>query len=36
MSKQITTIKVQDQSITVLYQKEDDHISLTDIAHIKI
>lgn len=35
MSKKITILKVKEQDISILYKKEQDYISLTDIARIK-
>ena len=35
MSKKITVLKVKGQDITVFYRKEEDYISLTDIARVK-
>lgn len=35
MDKKITSIKVMEREIAVLYKKEEDYISLTDIACIK-
>jgi hypothetical protein len=35
MSKKITILKVKDQDISIFYQKDEDYISLTDIARIK-
>lgn len=35
MSKKIAIIKVKDQKISIFYEKEQDYISLTDIARIK-
>ena len=35
MNKKITILKVKDQEISIFYKKEDDYISLTDIARVK-
>jgi len=35
MNKKITILKVKEQDISILYKKEEDYISLTDIARIK-
>jgi len=35
MSKKITILKVKEQDISILYKKDEDYISLTDIARIK-
>ena len=35
MSKKITILKVENQDISIFYKKEEDYISLTDIARIK-
>lgn len=35
MSKKITILKVKEQDISIFYKKEEDYISLTDIARIK-
>lgn len=35
MSKKITILKVKEQNISIFYKKDEDYISLTDIARIK-
>lgn len=35
MSKKITILKVKEQDISIFYKKDEDYISLTDIARIK-
>jgi len=35
MSKNITILKVKEQEISIFYKKEEDYISLTDIARVK-
>lgn len=35
MSNRIKTITVKERDISILYKKEEDYISLTDIARIK-
>jgi len=35
MSKKITILKVKEREISIFYKKEEDYISLTDIARIK-
>ena len=35
MSKIITILKVKEQDISILYKKDEDYISLTDIARVK-
>ncbi len=35
MSKKISILKVNNQDISIFYKKDEDYISLTDIARIK-
>ena len=35
MKNKITILKVKNQDISILYKKDEDYISLTDIARIK-
>ena len=35
MAKKITILKVKEQDISIFYKKDEDYISLTDIARIK-